>query len=172
MSNYHRAYTSGGTYFFTLVTHERRPILCSEQALARLRNAFRTAIKKFPFLIEGIVILPDHLHCIWKLPENDSDFSKRWTCIKHYFSTGMTGVLNQRREKEIWQKRFWEHLVRDEEDFLRCLEYIYYNPVKHGYVASPFDWLWSSFRRDVRKGLFEKYWGSCEPSRIKNLEME
>src|ERR1700689_4508683 len=110
MSNYHRIYIGGGTYFFTLVTHERKPLLCAEQALTRLRSAFRYAMEKHPFSIEGIVILPDHLHCIWKLPEYDADFSKRWSLIKRHFSIGMDGHSNHRREKNIWQRRFWEHL--------------------------------------------------------------
>jgi len=140
MSNYRRVYVKGGTYFFTVVTHERKPFLCNTQAITRLRSAFRYAMKKYPFHIKGIVILPDHLHCIWKLPDNDADFSKRWNLIKRYFSIGMNGNLNHRREKNIWQRRFWEHLIRDEDDFNRCLDYIHYNPVKHGYVNDPSHW--------------------------------
>jgi len=173
MSNYRRAYFSGGRYFFTLVTHERKPLLCTDQAISRLRSAFRYAMKKHPYRIEGIVVLPDHLHCIWQLPENDSDFSKRWNMIKRYFSIGMNGDLNHRREKNIWQRRFWEHLIRSEEEFQRCLDYIYYNPVKHGYVNGPWDWCYSSFRRDVEQGRYDARWGSHEePRRIKNINFE
>jgi putative transposase len=173
MSDYRRFYVDGGIYFFTLVTKGRRPILCTERARNRLKAAFQYTIKKYLFRIMGLVILPDHLHCIWQLPENDHDFSPRWNFIKRYFSIGMEGKLNHRREKNIWQKRFWEHLIRDEYDFYRCLEYIYYNPVKHGYVDSPHDWAYSTFKRDVQKGLYEIDWGNgTEPNKIKDLDFE
>jgi putative transposase len=135
MSDYRRFYAHGGVYFFTLVTKDRRPMLCSDQALERLKAAFRYTFKKHPYRMDGLVILPDHLHCIWQLPEHDSDFSVRWNMIKRYFSIGMDGKSNHRREKNIWQRRFWEHFIRDESDFQRCLDYIYYNPVKHGYTG-------------------------------------
>jgi len=173
MSDYRRLYVNGGIYFFTLVTHGRKPILCEEQALTRLKAAFRYAMKKRPFHIHGLVILPDHIHCIWKLPEHDDDFSTRWNMIKRYFSIGMKGDVNHRREKNIWQRQFWEHLIRDEEDLQRCLDYIHYNPVKHGYVNRPCDWAHSSFKDNVRKGFYEMDWGSSiEPNRIQKLELE
>jgi len=173
MSDYRRLYAKGGTYFSTLVTHERRPLLCEEKALIRLKAAFRYAMKKYPFRISGLVILPDHLHCIWKLPEHDCDFSVRWNMIKRYFSIGMKGDVNQRREKNIWQRRFWEHLIRDEKDFKRCLDYIHYNPVKHGYTNRPYDWVYSTFKDNVKKGFYEMDWGSnAEPNGIKKLKLE
>lgn len=173
MSDYRRVYVDGGVYFFTLVTYERQPLLCTEQALARLKAAFRYTMKKCPFHINGLVVLPDHLHCIWELPEHDSDFSQRWNLFKRYFSIGMEGSLNERREKNICQRRFWEHFVRDECDFKRCLDYIYYNPVKHGYVDSPSDWSYSTFKRDVKRGLYEMDWASGgEPNEIRRLELE
>jgi len=173
MSNYHRLYSKGGIYFFTLVTSERKPLLCEAKALSRLKTAFHYSIKKYPFRIRGLVILPDHIHCIWQLPKDDHDFSIRWNMIKRYFSIGMNGDTNHRREKNIWQRRFWEHLIRDEEDFQRCLDYIHYNPVKHGYVNRPCDWTFSTFKNNVKKGFYEMDWGSdIEPDGIKKLKLE
>lgn len=173
MSDYRRLYVNGGIYFFTLVTHGRRPLLCEEQTLMHLKTAFRYSMKKYPFRMSGLVILPDHIHCIWQLPEHDHDFSIRWGLIKRYFSIGMRGDTNHRREKNIWQRRFWEHLIRDEEDFQRCLDYIHYNPVKHGYVSKPCDWIFSTFKDNVKKGIYEMDWGSSvEPDKIKKLELE
>ena len=173
MSDYRRLYVDGGIYFFTLVTHERKHILCQKPAIERLKSAFRYTAKKYPFQISGLVILPDHLHCILHLPENDHDFSKRWNMIKRYFSIGMKGCLSQRREKNVWQKRFWEHYIRDHSDYQKCLDYIYYNPVKHGYVNTPHDWIYSTLKRDVERGLYEANWANNdEPKIIKDLELE
>ena len=162
MSTYHRLYITGGLYFFTLVTYERRSFLCEENALLRLKAAFRYAIKKQPFHITGLVILPNHLHCIWQLPKNDSDFSARWSLIKYYFSMGVEGITNNRREKSIWQKRFWEHYIKTEEELVNCLDYIHYNPVKHGYVNNPCDWTHSTFKQHVKNGLYTMDWASNE----------
>jgi len=173
MSYYRRLYQQGGIYFFTLVTSGRQPILAEQNTLIRLKQAFRYTMKKHPYEIKGLVILPDHLHCIWQLPENDHDFSKRWNMIKWYFSIGLKSSINQRREKNIWQKRFWEHLIRDEQDLHRCLDYMHYNPVKHGYVNKPNDWSCSSFKRFVRSGYYDSNWGcDAEPGNIKELIME
>ena len=173
MSDYRRLYVEGGMYFFTLVTHQRKHLLCQGPAIERIKSAFHYTAKKHLFHIRGLVILPDHLHCILQLPKDDHDFSKRWNMIKRYFSNGMKGDSNERREKNIWQKRFWEHYIRDVDDYQRCLDYIYYNPVKHGYVNKPHDWVYSTFRRDAEKGLYEADWGSHhEPEKIKDLEME
>jgi putative transposase len=173
MSNYRRAYIPGGTYCFTVVTHKRTPILCSEKAIQRLKTAFHYTQEKYPFKLEALVVMPDHLHCIWQLPQNDSDFSKRWNTLKRYFSLGIESDSNHRREKQVWQRRFWEHLVRDEKDLERCLDYIYYNPVKHGYVQKPIEWRYSTFKRDVEKGLYDKEWGSIvEPRHIAELDFE
>src|SRR5688572_27048825 len=144
MSNYRRAYIPGGTYFFTVVTYQRKPLLNNEKSIQRLRAAFKYTKQKYPFNLNGIVVLPDHLHCIWQLPEGDKDFSKRWCTFKYYFSRGVAGNINNRREKNIWQRRFWEHVIRDDRDLQRCFDYMYYNPVKHGYVQRPFDWGFSS----------------------------
>ena len=172
MANYRRVYQSGGCYFFTVVTYKRQPLLSSEVAIARLRQSFLYARKKLPFEIDSIVILPDHLHCIWQLPMGDDDFSERWRFIKYYFSVGMKADQNHRREKSIWQRRFWEHLIRDENDWRHHMDYIYYNPVKHGYVSRPIDWPYSSFKRDVGKGLYSADWGIQISSEIIKLDFE
>lgn len=172
MSEYRRLYQPGGSYFFTVVTHKRQKILSSPDHILRLQLAFDKVKEKFPFTMEAFVILPGHLHCIWNLPPGDSDFSTRWRLIKDYFSAGIKGPVNERGEKEVWQRRFWEHLLRDEEDWRRHMDYIHYNPVKHGYVKNPKDWLHSSFRRAVEEGLYPEGWGSVEPGNISGMERE
>jgi putative transposase len=153
--HYRRARISGGTYFFTVVTHLRRRIFNSERNIAVLRNAVREELALRPFQTDAFVLLPDHLHCLWTLPQGDHDFSTRWKRIK----TRVTKTLGQELEGRIWQNRFWEHLVRDETDFARHLEYIHYNPVKHGFCASAWEWPHSSFRRYVARGVYAPDWG-------------
>lgn len=173
MSNYHRLFLKGGTYFFTVVTYKRQPILCEKHALERLKSAFHYVKKKHFFQIHGLVILPDHLHCIWQLPKDDDNYSLRWNMLKRYFSIGLDSCSNQRREKNIWQRRFWEHLIRDEANLHNCLDYIHYNPVKHGYVTKPYDWDFSTFRDQVWRGFYDSHWGSDgEPDGIKELLFE
>ncbi|MBE9136315.1 transposase [Nodosilinea sp. LEGE 07088] len=160
---YRRYYQNGGSYFFTVVTENRRPLLT--QHIDRLRNAFRHSMERYPFVIEGIVVLPDHLHTLWRLPDGDDDFSLRWMVIKRKFSAGLKpGIVNAskraKREKGIWQRRFWEHCIRDERDWRCHLDYIHYNPVKHGYCHKPADWPYSSFHRSVRQGLYTADWSS------------
>lgn len=170
MSNYHRLLIKGGTYFFTVVTYDRQPLLCEPHALVRLKTAFLDVMKKHPYHIEGMVVLPDHLHCIWQLPENDDNYSIRWNMIKRFFSMGVECSTNQRREKKVWQRRFWEHLIRDEKELHACLDYMHYNPVKHGYVKNPGDWNSSTFKHYVKKGHYDISWGAHEePDKIKNL---
>ena len=134
---YRRWHVNGGIYFFTVVTENRRPILIENINI--LRESFKQVKSKSPFSIEAIVILPDHLHTIWKLPENDMDYSKRWMLIKKGFSSQMPGFSvgsskAKKREKGIWQRRYWEHVIRDEKDLKNHFDYIHYNPVKHGLV--------------------------------------
>lgn len=171
---YRRAKTPGGTYFFTVVTYQRRKILCEPDNIALLREVFRSVMTNHPFTIDAIVILPEHLHCIWTLPENDSDFSTRWRLIKSEFSRcchpkykqQLSASRQRKQEQAIWQRRFWEHVIRDERDFTQHVEYIHYNPVKHGLVRSPKDWEFSSFHRDVRQGLVDVNWGEGEEIRF------
>ncbi len=155
---YRRFYQSGGWYFFTVVTGNRNPILIDN--IERLREAFRLCLSRYPFEIEAIVILPDHLHALWKLPEGDADFSRRWMVIKRKFSSGLSGAVisaskAKKREKGIWQRRFWEHYIRDEEDWRRHVDYIHFNPVKHGYVSEPQNWQYSSYQKAIDKGWYE-----------------
>lgn len=165
---YRRARTKGGTYFFTVVTHRRMKILCHPDNVSLLREAFRRVTKEHPFTIDAFVLLPEHLHCVWTLPAGDLDFSKRWRLIKSYFSRrcdsrhkSTTSASRQmKKEQAVWQRRFWEHLIRNEQDFARHVEYIHYNPVKHGLVKAPKNWEYSSFHRYVREGLFDLEWGA------------
>ncbi|PLX61328.1 REP-associated tyrosine transposase [Sedimenticola selenatireducens] len=165
---YRRSRQAGGSYFFTLVTHSRRKILTDNDALELLRASFRRVKAKRPFLVDAMVVLPDHLHCIWTLPPDDHDFSTRWRLIKSRFSryyrerrsSGRVHAVSGIECQPVWQNRYWEHLLRDEEDYRRHLDYIHYNPVKHGYTKSPVDWSWSSFRRYVLKGVYTEDWGS------------
>ena len=173
---YRRARLKGGTYFFTVVTHKRVKIFNRSDNVELLRQAFRKVIKRHPFKIDAFVLLPDHLHCIWTLPQGDADFSTRWRLIKSYFSRhiGLVGWVEERNptktttstsrlrknEKSIWQRRFWEHLIRNHEDLRRHVEYIHYNPVKHGLTKSPGDWDYSSFHRYVDKGMYNIKWGT------------
>lgn len=163
MSQYRRCYQPGGNYFFTLVTHQRRPIFANPAKVEQLKAAINKVKKKYPFSLNAIVVLPDHLHCLWRLPENDKDFSTRWRLIKRYFSMEMNTLVNHRKEKEVWQRRFWEHTIRDEDDWQKHMDYIHYNPVKHGLVQTPGDWQHSSFNYWVEKGIYEKNWGSMQP---------
>jgi putative transposase len=126
----------------------------------RVRAAFRLCKARYPFDIEAIAVLPDHIHTIWRLPETDVDFSKRWMVIKRKFSSGLcvedvSVSKKKKREKGIWQRRFWEHCIRDEDDWRRHMDYIHYNPVKHGYCEKPGNWQYSSYQTAVRHGFYD-----------------
>src|SRR5690349_1866814 len=140
MSQYIRCYQPGGYYFFTLVTYDRSPLFANHTNVEQLHIAMNKVKKKYPFSLNAIVVLPDHLHCLWRLPEKDHDFSTRWRLIKRYFSMEIDTPINHRGEKLIWQKRFWEHIIRNEQDWRAHMDYIHYNPVKHGLVSSPAEW--------------------------------
>ena len=172
MSEYHRLYRQQGWYFFTVVTYNREKILIQSDNIVRLRHSFHSVMDKHPFHIDAVVILPDHIHCIWRLPPDDDDFSTRWRLIKRYFSIGMSASLNKRAEKKVWQRRFWEHLLRNETDWRTHMDYIHYNPVKHGYVQSPGDWYYGSFQHAVKYGLYPGDWGAQEPSSIHGMDLE
>ena len=165
---YRRSQTQGGTYFFTVVTHNRRPFLCEPENILLLRTIFSEIKDKHPFTIDAAVVLPDHIHCLWTLPMGDSDFSKRWRLIKSAFSrqcgAQYKGIVTKSRQRKneiaVWQRRFWEHEIQNEKDYLQHVEYIHYNPVKHGLIDALADWLHSSFHRYVSKGLYEPNWGA------------
>jgi putative transposase len=172
MPNYRRAIQPGGVFFFTVVTYQRQPLLSSEAAIGHLREAFRKVKAKRPFVIDAMVVLPDHLHCILQLPDGDSDYSSRWREIKKLTSRAIAPQSNQRRERAVWQRRFWEHQIRDALDWQRHVSYIHYNPVKHGYVDHPAAWPWSSFLRFVDCQWHEALWHSSEPEGVHSLEFE
>lgn len=163
MVRYRRNLLPGGTFFFTVTLDDRRSSALVDH-VDKLRGAFRTARAERPFKIDAIAILPDHLHVIMTLPKDDSDFSGRWKRIKSLFTHRLvaSGALirrNHRGEFSLWQRRFWEHTIRDDADFERCADYIHYNPVKHRLVASPIDWPHSSLHRYVREGVLPADWG-------------
>jgi putative transposase len=169
MPNYRRA-REGSTYFFTAVTHQRRPILCEPRARAALRAAILETRAAHPLVIEAWVLLADHLHCLWSIPDGDTDDSIRWALIKRGFTKRVTAGTNvprvstspeRHRESAIWQRRFWEHQVRDERDFAAHCDYVHYNPVKHGLVAAPKDWPGSIFHRFVQQGSYPQDRGSA-----------
>src|SRR5262249_23194873 len=153
----------GGCWFFTVNLLDRRQKLLLDHA-DLLRDAFEQTRKSFAFDIAAIVVLPDHLHAVWTLPPGDADFSTRWRLIKTRFAKALPKdeplSVNRaaRGERGIWQRRFWEHLIRDDADYARHVEYCYINPVKHGLVRCVQDWPLSSFHRDVRRGLFPNDW--------------
>lgn len=159
---YRRSPAEGRTYFFMVVTHNRRKFLCSLENVPLLREAFRSIMTNYPYKIDAFVLLPEHLHCIWTLPEGDNDFSTRWRLIKSNFTStcdpSLRGNANTSRRKKgehaIWQRRFWEHQIQDNNDLTRHVEYIHYNPVKHGLVNAPRDWEYSSFHRYVRSSRY------------------
>jgi putative transposase len=163
MVRYRRNWLHGGTYFFTLVLADRRSTALVDN-IAALRLAFRATRQERPFTIHAIVVLPDHLHAIFTLPQDDFDFAGRWRRIKGHFSTSLlaAGTANRRRangELALWQRRYWEHTIRDENDFARHADYVHYNPVKHGLVNRVRDWPHSSFHLYVRRGILSGDWG-------------
>ena len=163
MTTYRRNFVAGGTYFFTVNLADRRLRLLTDR-IELLRAAFRYTRRRHPFSIDAIVVLPDHLHTIWTLPGGEDDFAIRWRLIKAAFSRGLPHGERvstsrwRKRERGIWQRRYWEHTIRDEDDFARHGDYIHFNPVKHGYVGRVRDWPFSSFHRMVRLGVFPEDW--------------
>ena len=172
MSEYRRAFLPGGCFFFTVVTHARQRLFDENRNVERLREGFRRTMAKHPFQIDAIVILPDHLHTVWRLPDGHTDYSLRWRLIKHFLASGTPVTTNRRCEKLVWQRRFWEHVIRYEDDWRNHVDYVHYNPVKHGYVRRPGDWRWSSFERVVRRGWYPPGWGELEPPNLSGMEFE
>ena len=172
MRHYIRAHTPGATYFFTLTLADRSASWLVDHIDA-LRSAFRDVKRRHPFQLDAVVVLPDHLHALWTLPEDDADFGTRWMLIKQGFTKRLhaQGVLDPRSasvrgihgELGLCQRRFWEHQVHDEADFAAHVEYIHFNPVKHGHVTRAADWPHSSFHRDVKQGVLRSDWGLAAP---------
>jgi putative transposase len=168
MPRYRRART-GPTYFFTLVSFKRRPILCYAPIRSALRLALENVRKTRPFHIDAWVLMPDHLHCIWTLPDGDVDYSTRWNLIKRSVSRFVDEGLRahgavsasrvKHRDSTIWQRRFYEHEIRDERDFERHVDYVHFNPVRHGHAGSAAAWPFSTFHRYVRQGVYPADWG-------------
>jgi len=165
MRRYVRTRIPGGTYFFTVNLAEREGNHVLVDHIDVLRMAYRATQRDRPFRTGAIVILPEHLHAVWTLPENDADYSTRWALIKARFSHAIERVEQRsasrlrRRERGLWQRRFYEHAIRDDDDLARHVEYIHRNPVKHGWVEHVVDWPHSSFHRFVRMGNISSDWG-------------
>lgn len=172
MSHYRRAIQPGGTFFFTVVTYRRRPWLLRDDARAALREAIGRTRERHPFNIDAWVLMPDHLHCVWTLPPGDADFATRWGLIKRRVSMALGDALHvpdwmnasktKHRESTLWQRRYFEHTIRDEADFARCVDYLHHNPVKHGLVSRVVDWEWSSFHRYVTEGIYAPDWAGTD----------
>ena len=170
MPDYRRNRVPGGTFFFTVNLLDRRSDLLVRRIDA-LRVAVRQVRRRASFHIDAWVVLPDHMHCVWTLPEGDADFSGRWCAIKTAFSKSLpigelrSPVMRSRGERGIWQRRYWEHTIRDDQDFAIHMDYTHFNPVKHGLVKHPADWPHSSFHRCLASGLYPVEWigGKGEP---------
>ncbi len=164
MPNYRRAWQAGGTYFFTvnLLQRGRNDLLIREIEL--LRRVVASVKARHPFTIHAWVVLPEHMHCMLEFPPADCDFALRWRLIKMEFSKALpkmervSPVRRKRGERGIWQRRFWEHLIRDERDFAAHMDYVHFNPVKHGHVPRVIDWPYSTFHRLVKQGVYDADW--------------
>jgi putative transposase len=164
MSRYRRVKIEGGVFFFTVTLADRASDFLVRN-VDRLRQVYAIAQKRYPFNTVAICVLPDHLHAIWSLPPDDTDFSRRWSLIKREFSRVFPASADRsrskiaRREKGIWQRRYWEHTIRNDTDLVRHIDYIHFNPIKHGYVSRVCDWPHSSFHRFVADGTLPHDWG-------------
>jgi REP-associated tyrosine transposase len=170
MPDYRRNRVPGGTYFFTVNLLDRRSDLLVKQ-IDILRDPVRRARARAPFHIDAWAVLPDHMHCLWTLPPGDADFPERWRAIKIAFVKCLpageprSSVMTSRGERGIWQRRYWEHTIRNDRDFATHMDDTHFNPVKHGLVAHPADWPYSSFHRCIDAGLYPQAWtgASDEP---------
>ena len=168
MPNYRRNFHPGGTYFFTVNLSRQDHTDLLTRHIDLFRESVRKVRRKHPFDIHAWVVLPDHLHCVIKLPEDDPDFPRRWRLIKAGFSRslpkdGLQSSESKRKgERGIWQRRFWEHLIRDERDYRAHMDYVHINPVKHGLVPQVIDWPYSTFHRLVEKGVYPRDWAGSD----------
>jgi putative transposase len=163
MVQYRRNKIEGGTYFFTVALHDRERALLTEH-IQELRTSVRTVMHEKPFHIDAWAVLPEHLHAIWTLPANDDDYSGRWRSIKSCFTrtiakAGADITRNAKGEYNVWQRRYWEHTIRDDRDYETHMNYIHYNPVKHGHARQVRDWPHSTFHRYVAEGVYPADWG-------------
>ncbi len=173
MSNYRRNRVPGGTYFFTVNLLDRSSGLFVEH-IDLLRDAVRAVKRRHPFHIDAWVVLPDHLHAVWTLPEGDDDYSGRWRAIKKAFVKGLPAIEERslvrqaRGERGIWQRRFWEHTIRDDADYAAHVDYVHVNPLKHSLVTRVVDWPYSSFHRAVSFGIYADDWAGDGASELVN----
>ena len=173
MPDYRRAWHPGGTYFFTVNLLQRQGNDLLTRHIDLLRKAVSLIRQRHPFVIHGWVVLPEHLHCIIELPPDDADFATRWRLIKMTFSKALprteqrSTIRIARGERGIWQRRYWEHLIRDEEDFRAHMDYVHINPLKHGLVKMVNEWPYSTFHRLVEKGIYPADWAGCNEDKLK-----
>ena len=165
MTDYRRFYIPGATWFFTVNLAQRRNNHLLVDQIDLLRAAFRYVKQRKPYQMNAVVIMPDHLHCIWTLPSDDTDFSVRWKLLKSHFSRAIpkdekiSTSRESRRERGLWQRRFWAHLIVNQDDMNTHIDYIHWNPVRHGKVRQVADWPYSSFHRYVEQGIYPANWG-------------
>jgi putative transposase len=172
MTEYRRNFVKGGSYFFTVALADRSQRLLV-QHIDSLREAFRCVKAEHSFVLDAMVVLPEHLHCIWTLPTGDANYPDRWRRIKAAFSRSLPDCNFRSRskilkgERGIWQRRYWEHTLRNEDDWRRHMDYIHYNPVKHQHVARVANWPYSTFHRYVEVGTYPRDWaGSGQPNNV------
>jgi putative transposase len=166
---YRRVVLPGATYFFTLITYQRAPLFSDESNVQRWHRAVAKVQRARPFVVEAEVVLPDHLHMLWTMPDADADYATRMRLIKTVFTKDRTSQFSSRSANESraskgegtsWQRRYWEHVIRDERDFQAHLDYIHINPVQHGLVARARDWPYSTFASWLERGAYEPWWGT------------
>ena len=169
---YRRITLAGASYFFTVVTYRRQPLFAESQAVRILQAAIERVRQRRPFVLEAQVVLPDRLHALWTLPDVDCDYATRWRLIKEAFTReyaldhrlpSRDAGRRARGEQTVWQRRYWEHLIRNDRDFSAHVEYIHFNPVRHGLVSAPRDWPHSTFLDWVARGSYDPTWGSQQP---------
>jgi putative transposase len=171
MANYRRSRVAGGTYFFTVNLADRDSYLLVDH-IDVLREAVRGVRRSRPFHIDAWVVLPEHMHTVWTLPDGDADYSGRWLAIKKAFSKGLphtesaTNARIHQGERGIWQRRFWEHTIRDEADYAAHINYVHFNPLKHGWVRQVAEWPYSTFHRAVKQGVYAADWVGVEDGGI------
>ncbi len=175
MPDWRRVWLPGGSFFFTVVTDGRARILTDETARMLLGSAIRRCQDRWPFEVNAVVLLPEHVHAIWTLPPGDVDYARRWGWIKKEFTKAwLAGGGSEQQQtagrirdgrRGVWQPKYWEHTIRDEDDFERHFDYIHYNPVKHGHVGCPREWEWSSFHRWVDRGVYPRNWACGKDNR-------
>lgn len=171
---YRRNRVAGGSYFFTVTLADRSACLLTDHVEV-LRDVVRRVRAARPFEAVAMVVMPEHLHAVWTLPAEDDDYSGRWRAIKAGFTHGLRqrGLnlqSNAKGECAVWQRRFWEHTLRDELDLARHVDYIHYNPVKHGWVKQVRDWPWSSFHRYVRQGVLPEDWAAAPDTPLMDFD--